>query len=228
MIISIPISLLSFEMPLMISKAFPYLLFYFVINLVSVFILSRILYYEISRKKDYLFTYLGISNTIFLLCFILDNVEMQLGLALGLFAIFGIIRYRTNQVSIKEMTYLFIIIGISVMNALANHKIGLAELLFANFVLVGGVWLKERVFMKNKESLKLIQYDQLENIKPANHDKLIVDLEERMGFHINRIEIGKVNLIKDSVLLRIYFDELPGSKVGNYVVNGTDNDTDDD
>ena len=228
MIISIKLSLFFIEMPLLISKAFPYLVFYFIINSVSVFILSRLLYYQKTRKKDYLFTYLGISNTIFLLCFILDNVEMQLGLALGLFAIFGIIRYRTSQVSIKEMTYLFMIIGISVMNALANHKIGLAELLFANVVIVGGVLLKERQLSQNRETFKLIQYDLLENIKPENHMKLKQDLETRMGYQINRIEIGKVNLLKDSVELRIYFDERSDSIVRNYVVNGSDDDTDDD
>ncbi|NVO18078.1 MAG: DUF4956 domain-containing protein [Bacteroidetes bacterium] len=215
-------------MPLLISKAFPYLIFYFIINSVSVFILSRVLYYQKTRKKDYLFTYLGISNTIFLLCFTLDNVEMKLGLALGLFAIFGIIRYRTSQVSIKEMTYLFMIIGLSVINALANHKIGLAELIFANIVVVGGVWLKERLFLSNRETSKLIQYDQLENIKPRNHADLKKDLEDRMGFPIKRIEIGKVSLIKDCVQIRIVFDELPDGEVSNFVVNGTDDDTDDD
>jgi hypothetical protein len=220
--------LLSIEMPLLISKAFPFLIFYFIINSTSVFILSRVLYYQKSKKKDYLFTYLGISNTIFLLCFILDNVEMQLGLALGLFAIFGIIRYRTSQVSIKEMTYLFMIIGISVINALANHKIGLAELLFANIVIVGGVWIKEKLFSRNRETFKLIQYDVLDNIRPENHPKLKQDLEARIGYPINRIEIGKVNLIKDSVLIRIYFDERTDSIVSNFAVSGTDDDNDED
>jgi hypothetical protein len=228
MIMLTQLNLGNIEMPLLISKAFPYLIFYFIINFSSVFILSRVLYYKNSRKKEYLFTYIGISNTIFLLCFTLDNVEMKLGLALGLFAIFGIIRYRTSQVSIKEMTYLFIIIGISVINALANHKIGLAELLFANIVLIGGVWLKESLLMRNKETYKIVQYDVLEYIKPENHSKLKQDLETRMGFPITRIEIGKVNLLRDSVQIRIYFMESPNSIVGNFVVTGTDNDTDDD
>ena len=216
------------EMPLLVSKAFPFLLFYFAINFASVFFLSRFIYYSRYRKKDYLFTYIAISNTIFLLCFILDNVEMPLGLALGLFAIFGIIRYRTSQVNIREMTYLFMIIGISVVNALANHKIGLTELLFANLVIVGGVWLKERYFLKSNEIYKLIQYDLLLNIQPENHPLLKEDLENRLGVSITRIEIGKVNLLKDSVMLRVYFEEKPGGIVSNYVVNGTDTDTDDD
>lgn len=215
-------------MPVWISEAFPYLVLYFVINSVSVFILSRVLYYEKSRKKDYLFTYLGISNTIYLLCFILGNVELQLGLALGLFAVFGIIRYRTNQVSIKEMTYLFMVIGISVINALANNKIGIAELIFANVAIVGGVYLKEKVFLKNQETFKLVQYDQLENIKPANHHLLKEDLEKRLGLKINRLEIGKVNLLRDSVLIRVYFHERIDGFVTNFTVNGTDNDPDDD
>jgi len=216
------------EAPDLFSASFPYLLIYFLINSVSVLLLTRVLHYQKNKKKDYLFTYLGISNTIFLLCFLLGNIEMQLGLALGLFAIFGIIRYRTSQVSIKEMTYLFMVIGLSVINAVANNKISIAELIFANIVLVGSVWLKERVFLLNREVYKLVQYDQLENIKPENHQKLKDDLESRLGMTINRIEVGKVNLLRDSVLIRVYFNEKDDSFVGNYVVNGTDTDPDDD
>jgi len=228
MIATRTIDMLMLPMSVWISQAFPFLVLYFIINSISVCILSRVLYYQKNRKKDYLFTYLGISNTIYLLCFILGNVELQLGLALGLFAIFGIIRYRTHQVSIKEMTYLFMVIGISVINALANNKIGLAELIFANVAIVGGVYLKERVFLVNEETYKLIQYDQLENIKPTNHHLLKADLENRLGIKINRIELGKVNLLRDSVLIRVYFDQKPDGFVTNFTLSGTDQDPDDD
>jgi hypothetical protein len=228
MTVAIMLDLFLKEAPMLYSASFTQLLIYFVINSASVLLLTRVLHYQKNKKKDYVFTYLGISNTIFLLCFLLSNIEMQLGLALGLFAIFGIIRYRTSQVSIKEMTYLFMVIGISVINAVANNKISIAELAFANVVLVGSVWLKERVFLLNREVYKLIQYDQLDNIRPENHIKLKEDLESRLGMTINRIEIGKVNLLRDSVLIRVYFNERDDSFVGNYVVNGTDNDPDDD
>lgn len=221
-------NLLLFDMPFLISRAFPYLLFYFVINFVSVFTLSKLLYYNRCKKKDYLFTYISIGNTIFLLCFVLDNVEMKLGLALGLFAIFGIIRYRTSQIGIKEMTYLFMIIGLSVVNALANHKIGLAELIFSNLVIIGGVWIKERYLYRINETYKLVQYDLVQNIKPENHTLLIEDIRNRLGLDISRIEVGKVSFLKDSVTLRVYFEEKSGGIVSNYVLNGNDASGDED
>ena len=104
-------------------------------NLFIITIIVRYIYYPITKNKDYLFTYFLISLTVFLLCILLDSVKLQLGFALGLFAIFGIIRYRTDPIAIGEMTYLFLVIGISVVNALSN-KISHAELIFANFLIV--------------------------------------------------------------------------------------------
>ena len=106
-------------------------------NLLITTIIIRYIYYPVTRNKDYLFTYFLISLTVFVLCFLLDNVKLELGFALGLFAIFGIIRYRTDPIPIKEMTYLFLVIGISVINALANKKISYLELVFANFFIIG-------------------------------------------------------------------------------------------
>src|SRR6056297_1606436 len=112
------------------------LLLRFTLNMVAIVIIIRYLYYTSTRRKDYLFTYILISITVFLLCFLLENVKLQLGFALGLFAIFGIIRYRTTTIPIREMTYLFVVIALSVINALANRQISYAELLFSNFIVV--------------------------------------------------------------------------------------------
>ena len=119
------------------NKDFYELVIKLLFNLAIVSYIVRYLYYNSTKNKDYLFTYLMISITVFLLCFLLENVKLQLGFALGLFAIFGIIRYRTDPIPIKEMTYLFIVIGISIMNALANKKISYSELLFANLSIRG-------------------------------------------------------------------------------------------
>ena len=105
-------------------------------NFLIVGYIVRYLYYPVTKNKDYLFTYLLISVTVFFLCFLLENVKLELGFALGLFAIFGIIRYRTDAIPIKEMTYLFIVIGISVMNALVNKKISHAEVIFTNVMFI--------------------------------------------------------------------------------------------
>lgn len=176
-------------------------------NLIVVTIIVRYIYYPVARRKDYLFTYILISSVIFALCFLLENVKLQIGFALGLFAIFGIIRYRTLQIDIKEMTYLFLIIGISVINALANKKISYAELFFANIALILVTYLLEKVFLLKHESRKTIIYEKIDLIKPEKRAELIKDLEERTGININRIEIGRVDFLRDTARVRIYYYE---------------------
>jgi hypothetical protein len=184
---------------------FTKLLFRFVFNTVSILIIVRYLYYPIAKRKDYLFTYILISASVFLLCFLLDNVKLQLGFALGLFAIFGIIRYRTNPIPIKEMTYLFIIIGISVINALANKKVSYAELLFANLSIIIITWGLEKVWLLKHESCKTINYDNIELIKPERRKELVADIEKRTGLKIHKIEVGKIDFLKDMSQINIYY-----------------------
>ncbi len=179
----------------------------FAFNLLVVFVIIRFFYYKIQKRKDYLFTYILISTVIFLLCFLLENVKLELGFALGLFAIFGIIRYRTQQIPIKEMTYLFLVIGISVINALANKKVSYAELIFTNFALVAVTYILERLMLLKHESRKGITYEKIELIKPENRLELIKDLEERTGLNINRVEVGKIDFLRDTARVNIYYYE---------------------
>lgn len=182
-------------------------------NLLVIIILVRYVYYPVARRKDYLFTYILISSVIFALCFLLENVKLEIGFALGLFAIFGIIRYRTSQIPIKEMTYLFLIIGISVVNALANKKVSYAELIFANAVIILIPFLLERVFLLKHESRKTIVYEKIDLIKPEKRAELLEDLKMRTGININRVEIGRVDFLRDTARIRIYYYEsenLPG------------------
>jgi hypothetical protein len=183
------------------------LLFRFLFNIGVVFIIIRFIYYPLRKRKDYLFTYVLISTVIFLLCFLLDNVKLEIGFALGLFAIFGIIRYRTRQIPIKEMTYLFLVIGISVINALSNKKISYAELILTNLIIIAVSFSLERLMLLRHESSKVINYEKIELIKPENRDKLKKDLEERTGLTINRIEIGKIDFLKDAARINIYYYE---------------------
>ena len=154
------------------------LIFRFSMNLAVILLLVRWLYYTTTRRKDYMFTYILISSAIFLLCFLLESVKLQLGFALGLFAIFGIIRYRTDAMPIKEMTYLFVIIAISVINALANKKISLAELFFTNAVIVFITYGYEKLWLLKNESVKLIVYEKIELIKAGRYEELKQDLQE--------------------------------------------------
>jgi hypothetical protein len=202
-----------FGMKLINLSDFLELLVRFSFNLIVVIILVRYIYYPVARRKDYLFTYILISTVIFALCFLLENVKLEIGFALGLFAIFGIIRYRTSQIPIKEMTYLFLIIGISVINALANKKISYTELVFANFGIIFVTLLLERVFLLKHESRKTIIYEKIDLIKLEKREELLKDLKERTGININRVEIGRVDFLRDTARLRIYYYEsenLPG------------------
>ena len=176
-------------------------------NLTIVLILARGIYYPLTKNKDYLFTYLLISLTVFVLCVLLDDVKLQLGFALGLFAIFGIIRYRTDPIPIKEMTYLFLVIGVSVVNALANKKISHAELLFANLVIVFVTYGMERLWLLKHESRKNIVYEKIDLILPEKKEELLADLQKRTGINILRFEIKRIDFLRDVANICIYYYE---------------------
>jgi len=189
------------------------LAFRFLINLLAILLIARTIYYPLAKRKDYLFTYIMISILVFFICFTLKKFELGLGMALGLFAIFGIIRYRTDPIPIKEMTYLFIVIGISVINALANKKMSYAELLLTNSIIVFATYGMERLWLLKHESRKVITYEKIDLIVPENHVLLKEDLEKRTGLKINRLEIGKINFLNDTaqIFIHYYADEQDGN-----------------
>ena len=137
----------------------------------------------------------------------LDSVKLELGFALGLFAIFGIIRDRTDPIPIKEMTYLFLVIGISVVNALANKKISYAELIFANFMIIGVTLGLERIWLLRHESRKNVIYEKIDLIKPEKREELIADLKNRTGIDVVRVEVRRIDFLKDIAHLRIFYYE---------------------
>ena len=177
------------------------------VHMLFVLLLVRGIYYPIAKRKDFLFTYLLFSLTIFLMCFMLESVKLQMGFALGLFAVFGIIRYRTDAIPIKEMTYLFVVIGMSVMNALINKKISLVELSFANLVIIGATYGLEKVWLLRHEAQKIIVYENIDLIKVGREEEMIADIELRTGIKVNRFEIGKIDFLRDTALIKIYFFE---------------------
>ncbi len=194
-----------FDIKLINVEDFTELVSRFALNLIICLIIVRVLYYNATKRKDYLFTYILISTTVFLLCFLLESVKLELGFALGLFAVFGIIRYRTTTIPIKEMTYLFIIIGLSVINALSNKKVSYAELLFTNIVIMAVVWGLERIWLLKNEVSKTIVYEKIDLIRPENYNQLIEDLKERTGLEINRAEVGKINFLRDTAEVKIFY-----------------------
>mgnify|MGYP001501413666 FL=1 len=193
--------------PLFDAKDFWKLIVKTVFNLTVITIIVRYIYYPITKNKDYLFTYFLISLTVFLLCILLDNVKLQLGFALGLFAIFGIIRYRTDPIPIKEMTYLFLVIGISVVNALSNKKITHAELLFANSIIIFVAYGLERLWLLKHETRKNITYEKIELIVPEKRKELLEDLRKRTGIDIIRVEVRRIDFLRDTANIRIFYYE---------------------
>ncbi|MBL6658061.1 MAG: DUF4956 domain-containing protein [Flavobacteriales bacterium] len=187
------------------QKDFIELLARSVFNFLIVGYIVRYLYYPATKNKDYLFTYLLISVTVFFLCFLLENVKLELGFALGLFAIFGIIRYRTDPIPIKEMTYLFVIIGISVMNALVNKKISHAEVVFTNLIFIALTYGLEKIWLLKHESRKNITFEKIELIVPEKRQELFEDLKQRTGLNITRVEVKSIDFLRDTAQLRIFF-----------------------
>ncbi len=175
------------------------------INLFFLTILIRALYYTKTRRKDYLFTYYLIGTITFFLCFGLMQMDIDTGMGLGLFAIFGIIRYRTDAIEIKEMTYLFMVIGISVVNALASNELSISEVGVINVTVVLLTYLLENVWLMKHETRKTINYERIDLIKPENQDLLKADLEKRTGLTINRVEVGKIDFLNDTAMVRIYY-----------------------
>lgn len=196
---------LDFTNHISTTPGFPKLLFHFVFNLLVTGGIIRFLYYSRSKRRDYFFTFMLTSTTIFMLLFLLDSVSIQIGFALGLFAIFGILRYRTEMLPIREMTYLFMIIGISVINALAKN-LSYIELLVTNGIFILVTWLMESSNILRHVSSKHIIYEKIELIKPENSEALLADLKKRTGLNITKVEVGTIDFLKDTAMLNVYYD----------------------
>lgn len=180
------------------------LLIRFAFNLLICWFIIQRFYYQKSRRKDYYFTFMLFSVTIFLLLFLLQNIPMQIGFALGLFAIFGMIRYRTETVQIREMTYLFVIIGISVINGLAMD-VPLVTIVVANLLFVLIIWVLESNKILKHTSNKIVLYEKIALIKPDKKVELMVDLKERTGLEILKVEVGHVDFLRDVAFLKVYY-----------------------
>jgi|TARA_A100001234_G_scaffold99161_1_gene87233 hypothetical protein len=187
------------------SKDLVKLLFKFSIDLLFLFIIVRVIYYRIKEEKDYVFTFFMFNILTFFICFLLRKVPMEMGFALGLFAVFGILRYRTEAIPIRQMTYLFIVIGLSMINSLANKSISWLEILLANAIITIITYLIDRVWFSTIELTKTILYEKIELIKPENEQELIEDLKQRTGLQIVAVKVDKVDFLRDTAQIKIYY-----------------------
>lgn len=184
----------------------------FAFNMAATFIIVVLLYARISKRKEFYFSYFAISVAVFLLVFLLESVKIELGFALGLFAIFGIIRYRTDTIPPKEMTYLFIIIAVSVINGLSKNYFGYLELTYVNLLLIGAIWALEKILMMRQENSVVIIYENIDNLHKSKEEELLLDLEKRTGVRIKRYQIDKMDFLRDVAWITVYFDNNRQSK----------------
>lgn len=182
------------------------MIFRFALNIIFMVFIIRYLYYTKSRKVEYLFTYFLIGIIVFFICFTLKKYELDLGMALGLFAIFGIIRYRTDPIPIREMTYLFVVIGISIMNALFNKKMSYVEILASNTIITLAIYIMERINVLTNEVSKKVIYNNLDLIHQDKREELKQDLESKTGIKINRIQVNSIDYFKPAANLTIYYN----------------------
>ena len=181
------------------------LLLAFFINLVAILIVVRGLYYPKCKRGEFFFTYILIAISTFMLIYVLGDVKLKAGIALGLFAIFSIIRYRTEQVAIREMTYLFIIIALSAINGLTVRELSLGEVFIIKLLFILSIWICESKVLISHYSYKVIKYDNVNLITPDKREELIADLEKRTGLKIEKVEVGSIDFLKDAAIVKMYY-----------------------
>lgn len=203
------------------SQSMMELMIRFFLNLLVCWVLVQFFYYKKSRRRDYYFTFMVFSSAMLMLLYIMGNVEVGVGLTLGLFAIFGVIRYRTETVPIREMTYLFVIIALAAMNGLAplyklvgsvtanpHYELSTGNVVItvlSNLLVVLLICILESGRMLKHTSTKLVLYDRIDMIVPERRAELIADLEKRIGIKIDNVEVGHVDFLKDSAFIKVYY-----------------------
>ena len=178
---------------------------HFAANLISCWIIVRMIYQSKAKRRDFVFTFTMVSASVFLLCWMLSGVELDLAFALGLFAIFGIIRYRTNPVPIREMTYLFLVIAMAVMNALAPMSMDLLDVAMGNGLLWAIAFILERLLFVEHLVTKRVVYDRIELLQEGRREELRKDLGERIGEKVERMEIGNVDLLRETAVIKVSY-----------------------
>ncbi len=207
-------SIRVFEIKIIDKQDFFNLLFRFGINITIALAIIRGVYFPTRRDKEYFFTFIIFNALTFFVCYLLSSVKLEIGFAFGIFALFSLLRYRTNPLPVKEMTYLFAVIIVAVINALSTKKVSYFELFFTNFTILGLLYYLERVWLNFKGAIQVITYEKIENIKPQNKHLLIQDLEERTGLKIIDVEINRINFLNDTARITVNYDPTKNNIIG--------------
>jgi len=190
-----------------ISPLFINLITRFSFNIFIAFIIIKLIYHRNHKGNDFVFTYFMFNSLIFFFAYILGNLDVNIAFGFGLFAVFAILRYRTNPIPIKEMTYLFIVITIGVINALSKNETAYAEVLFANAAIVILTFVLEKYWESNILYSKTLVYNDLVNLRPENRQLLLQDLIEKTGLDIISCKVGRINLIDNRSNIKIYYKD---------------------
>ncbi len=191
------------------SPDFPLMIVRFVILMIVSWVIVDRLYFKKSHRRDFYFSFMLMSVAIFFLVyfmiFVLEDLKAKtsIGIGIGLFGIFSIMRYRTDAMPVREMTYMFVIIALSVVNAIAN-SVSVVELITTNLIVILCIWISEARL--KQEPAKLVQYDRIDLITPDKRGELTEDLTQRLGLHILRVEVGSVDFLRDMAMLKVYYD----------------------
>jgi len=177
----------------------------FMIDLLAVTTLVRFVYFPTYRNREYIFTFFIFNIIIFLITYLMNKVEMSMGAAFGLFAVFSMLRYRTEDISLKDMTYMFLVIAMGLMNAVTKGSWDELSLIMIIVILV--TWLLESQTLMKKEVSKLVSYENIELIKPEKKAELIADLEQKMGIKINHVTIGRIDFLRDTAQIQVHYYE---------------------
>ena len=180
------------------------LLILFGINLLVCWTITHFFYYRKSKRRDYYFTYILFSTAIFFILYQLQNMKIEVGIALGLFGIFSMIRYRTDQLPIREMTYLFVLIAISIVNG-AGMASSYATFIAVNLLFIAIIWILEAAGLSSRKAQKIITYEKIALIKPERHEELLADLRERTGLDIVKVQVGSIDFLKDTAFLKVTY-----------------------
>ena len=191
---------MEFEMNHLLTEGF---LVRLVIDLVTMVILVRLVYHAIYKKKDFFFTFFLFNLIIYVLTYMLNKVELSFGAAFGLFAVFSLLRYRTENISPKDMTYLFIVIAIGLITSVSKGTY--LEIALLNLFIIVFVYALDGNLLIKNEMVQIIQYENIQNIKPVNHGALIEDLKNRTGLDIHKIEIEAIDFLKDTARIKVYY-----------------------
>lgn len=178
------------------------------LNLLIALVIVRFIYYPGTQNKNYVFTFLAFNTVIYFVLALLTDASISVGVGFGLFAIFSVLRYRTDEIPIREMTYLFVIIALPVMNSLLAINDAIPMLIAANAFVVALLYVLERGWGFRYEVSKKITYERIELITPANSEALLADLRQRTGLPIKRVAVGRIDFARDTAEITVYYDQI--------------------